>query len=81
MDSWALDFLELHPVTILEAAEAIAVDPQVVHEDIRAASPSDEAVALPFPASGQLTRAQDDGSFLYSRSGAGFIPPTTETAV
>ena len=34
----------------------------------------------PFPASAQLTRAQDDCSLTYSRSGAGFIPLTTKSA-
>jgi len=43
----ALDLLELDPVTRCEAAEGVAVDTQVVHEDIRTASTGDKAVALP----------------------------------
>ena len=56
----ALELLELHPVTLFEAAEGVAVDPQVVHEDIRAVSTGNKTVALPLSA--QLTRAQDDDS-------------------
>ena len=55
---WILDLLELRPVTLFEAAEGVAVDPRVVHEDIWAASTGNKAVALPLSA--QLTRPQDD---------------------
>jgi hypothetical protein len=42
----ALGHLELDRVVLLEAAETIAVDLEIVHEKFRAISAGDEAVAL-----------------------------------
>src|SRR5580693_10730007 len=42
----ALGHLELHLLVLLEAAEALAVNLGVVHEDVRSVGAGDEAVAL-----------------------------------
>src|ERR1700683_3680339 len=42
----ALGHLELHVLVLLEAAEAVAVNLGVVHEDVRSVGAGDEAVAL-----------------------------------
>jgi hypothetical protein len=42
----ALGHLELHLPVLLKAAEALALDLGMVHEDIRTVSAGDEAVAL-----------------------------------
>src|SRR6516165_282871 len=42
----ALGYLELHVLVLLEAAEAVAVNLGVVHEDVRSVGTGDEAVAL-----------------------------------
>ena len=41
----ALGYLELHVLVLLQAAEAVAVDLGVVHEDVRPVGAGDEAVA------------------------------------
>src|SRR3984893_12955798 len=42
----ALGYLELHVLVLLQAAEAVAVNLGVVHEDVRSVGAGDEAVAL-----------------------------------
>src|SRR6516165_6520193 len=42
----ALGHLELHALVLLQAAEAVAVNLGVVHEDVRSIGAGDEAVAL-----------------------------------
>src|SRR5438874_1056171 len=42
----ALGYLELHVLVLLQAAEAVAVDLGVMHEDVRPVGAGDEAVAL-----------------------------------
>src|SRR4029077_10366304 len=42
----ALGHLELHVLVLLQAAEAVAVNLGVVHEDVRSVGAGDEAVAL-----------------------------------
>src|SRR6516225_1622366 len=42
----ALGDLELHALVLLQAAEAVAVNLGVVHEDVRSVGAGDEAVAL-----------------------------------
>src|SRR5436190_5006613 len=42
----ALGYLELHVLVFLQAAEAVAVNLGVVHEDVRSVGAGDEAVAL-----------------------------------
>src|SRR6202011_4502774 len=42
----ALGHLELHVLVLLKAAEAVAVNLGVVHEDVRSLGAGDEAVAL-----------------------------------
>src|SRR5260370_26382994 len=42
----ALGYLELHVLVLLQAAEAVAVNLGVVHEDVRSVGAGDDAVAL-----------------------------------
>src|SRR5262252_7925519 len=42
----ALGDLELHALVLLQAAEAVAVNLGIVHEDVRSVGAGDEAIAL-----------------------------------